>query len=154
MVGAVIATVDGYTVAARRILGTLIRTRGPIFGLSIPHRLLAWLLLGLGLWEVTIQMHLVDIRPRTGWRGRGSVWLWNRMLGAQLLDNLHHAPCCPANNYHHRRLVTKPCTCGTKPCTCGTKRIQANRTPPFFQTRAMIASTAKSGPDRTEAAGP
>lgn len=26
-------------------------------------------------------------------------------------DALHHAPLCPANHFHQRRLPTGPCTC-------------------------------------------
>lgn len=28
------------------------------------------------------------------------------------LDNLHHAPMCPANHYHGMRKPTGPCSCG------------------------------------------
>ena len=32
--------------------------------------------------------------------------------GLFLLDELHHAPACPANHYHKQRLPTGRCTCG------------------------------------------
>lgn len=32
----------------------------------------------------------------------------------QKVDNLHHAPCCPANHYHRQRLVFHGCTCGAQ----------------------------------------
>lgn len=32
--------------------------------------------------------------------------------GIILFDDLHHAPICPANNFHRARLPTAPCTCG------------------------------------------
>lgn len=30
------------------------------------------------------------------------------------LDDLHHAPACPANHYHRMRLPTAPCQCGAE----------------------------------------
>jgi hypothetical protein len=43
---------------------------------------------------------------------RGFGWLLERIKRAQLVDDLHHAPCWPANHYHRQRLVLHPCTCG------------------------------------------
>lgn len=43
---------------------------------------------------------------------RGFGWLRERLLAAQQVDDLHHAPACPANHYHKRRFVFSPCTCG------------------------------------------
>ncbi len=31
---------------------------------------------------------------------------------AQMTDDLHHAPMCPANHYHGKRAPTGPCSCG------------------------------------------
>jgi hypothetical protein len=42
----------------------------------------------------------------------GFGWLLNRIKRAQIVDDFHHAPCCPANHYHRTRLVFQPCTCG------------------------------------------
>lgn len=30
----------------------------------------------------------------------------------QKVDDLHHAPCCPANHWHKMRLVFNRCNCG------------------------------------------
>lgn len=32
--------------------------------------------------------------------------------GLFVLDDLHHAPACPANHWHKKRLPTGRCTCG------------------------------------------
>lgn len=32
--------------------------------------------------------------------------------GLVMFDDLHHAPSCPANHWHHQRLPTGGCTCG------------------------------------------
>lgn len=32
--------------------------------------------------------------------------------GIIAFDDLHHAPCCPANHFHQRRMPTGRCTCG------------------------------------------
>lgn len=34
--------------------------------------------------------------------------------GLVVPDDLHHAPRCPANHFHGRRLPTGPCTCGAR----------------------------------------
>lgn len=44
----------------------------------------------------------------------GFDWLVDRLLKSQVVDDLHHAPACPANHYHHTRLVFLPCICGAK----------------------------------------
>jgi hypothetical protein len=31
---------------------------------------------------------------------------------AEIIDNLHHAPMCPANHYHGTRAPTGACSCG------------------------------------------
>ena len=50
---------------------------------------------------------LIQIHARWGFR-----WLLRRLKQRQIVDNLHHAPACPANHYHKMRLVFRPCTCG------------------------------------------
>lgn len=35
--------------------------------------------------------------------------------GLILFDDFHHAPCCPANHYHHMVMPTAPCSCGANP---------------------------------------
>lgn len=70
-------------------------------------RYLIEMLLRLKLWRLGQQMHLVEVLPC-----RGTCWLFERMLKRQNVDDLHHAPCCPANHYHRRRLVFQQCSCG------------------------------------------
>jgi len=36
---------------------------------------------------------------------------------AEIIDDLHHAPLCPANHYHGSRAPTGPCSCGAKDMT-------------------------------------
>lgn len=38
--------------------------------------------------------------------------LLKRIKARQKVDDLHHAPCCPANHWHKARLVFQPCNCG------------------------------------------
>lgn len=38
--------------------------------------------------------------------------LLDRIKSRQKVDELHHAPCCPANHWHRQRLVFQPCNCG------------------------------------------
>lgn len=61
------------------------------------------------LWVPFEQMRLIDFRARWGTR-----WLLKRMKKNQTVDDLHHAPCCPANHYHYGRLVLEGCTCGAQ----------------------------------------
>lgn len=35
-------------------------------------------------------------------------------LGIIVFDNYHHAPMCPANHFHRKRMPTGPCTCGAE----------------------------------------
>jgi hypothetical protein len=49
----------------------------------------------------------VQIIPRWGFR-----WVLEWLLRNQTVDNLHHAPCCPANHFCKRRLVFTRCNCG------------------------------------------
>lgn len=47
------------------------------------------------------------LRPR-----RGAWWLWEWMRRRQTRDGLHHAPCCPANEWAGQELVFQECNCG------------------------------------------
>ena len=38
--------------------------------------------------------------------------LLDRIKARQVVDDLHHAPRCPANHWHKARLVFRPCNCG------------------------------------------
>lgn len=38
--------------------------------------------------------------------------LLDRIKARQKVDDLHHAPCCPANHWHKKRLVFQGCNCG------------------------------------------
>lgn len=62
----------------------------------------------LGHWEVAESMRLPWIRAK---RFEGLLKLLQRR---QPVDDLHHAPCCPANHYHRCRLVFHRCTCGAQ----------------------------------------
>jgi len=59
------------------------------------------------IWRLEIQMRIVDVRPLYG-----TSWFLRWILKRQIVDDLHHAPCCPANHYHRARLVFQHCTCG------------------------------------------
>ena len=61
------------------------------------------------VWRLGYQMRIIDVRPLYGMK-----WILNGFLKRQVVDNLHHAPCCPANHYHRQRLVFQHCTCGAK----------------------------------------
>lgn len=61
----------------------------------------------LRLWSVQTVMRQPDIRAC--W---GTQWILERLKEKQVVDNLHHAPCCGANHYHKTRLVFHRCTCG------------------------------------------
>jgi len=62
----------------------------------------------IGVFRVRIGfMRITEIVPR-----RGSRWILNWLKRRQIVDSLHHAPCCEANHYHKQRLVFLPCTCG------------------------------------------
>ncbi len=65
-------------------------------------------MVNIKMWRVGISMRLHFIYPMIGNR----TWLLDRLHKRQIVDSLHHAPCCPANHYHKARLVFQPCTCG------------------------------------------
>jgi len=71
------------------------------------QRRLVQLMLSLRLWMPDVSMRLVWFRAR-----RGTRWLLELLLERQAVDDAHHAPCCPANHYHKRRLVFQRCSCG------------------------------------------
>lgn len=66
-------------------------------------------LLELEIWKLQITMRLPDIVPTDQTEP-----LKDAMLKRQSRDDLHHAPCCPANHYHYRRLVLRRCNCGAQ----------------------------------------
>lgn len=69
------------------------------------RRLVIWLC-KLRIWKPQMEMRIVWIQtPRLKWLHK---WLLKR----QKVDDLHHAPACPANHYHKQRLVFFPCSCG------------------------------------------
>lgn len=59
-----------------------------------------------GHWQVYEQMRVPCVRAI---RFRA---LLDLLKDRQPVDNLHHAPCCPANHWHRARLVFQGCTCG------------------------------------------
>jgi len=74
-----------------------------------PQRKFIIFLVKWKIWKAVFNMRLISIRPRWGTR-----WLLKKIKGCQVVDNLHHAPCCPANHYHRTRLVFKRCSCGAE----------------------------------------
>ncbi len=72
------------------------------------HRRLAFWLVKLKIWKLRRDLFRnIEVVPCWGTR-----WILRRMKLAQVLDNLHHAPCCPANHFHRSRLVFDRCICG------------------------------------------
>lgn len=71
------------------------------------QRKLVQLLVRFKIWTLFSHMRCINIRPR-----KGTVWLFRWLLKNQVVDNLKHAPCCPANHWHKQRLVFQRCTCG------------------------------------------
>jgi len=67
------------------------------------------LMIRLNLWTLWEWMRLVDLRAKFGTR-----WVLKILKRKQIVDDLHHAPGCPANHYHMARLVFQSCTCGAK----------------------------------------
>lgn len=64
-------------------------------------------LIRVKVWKIFISMRLPTIKTRWGTR-----WVLKWMVRRQIVDSLHHAPCCPANHYCRMRLVFRPCNCG------------------------------------------
>jgi hypothetical protein len=79
--------------------------------ISETQRSIANILFKLRLWRFRVLMttSCMDVIP-----ARGTKWILNWMLKTQKVDNLHHAPACPANHYHRTRIVYQTCTCGAK----------------------------------------
>ena len=71
------------------------------------HRKFAVALCKLRLWMPFTHMRVTWFRPR--W---GTNWILETMMRRQVIDRLHHAPCCPGNSWHKRRLVFQRCNCG------------------------------------------
>lgn len=71
------------------------------------QRRLIFRLLKLRVFQLQESMRLPWISAR-----RGFGWLLKLIKRIQIVDDLHHAPCCPTNHYHRQRLVFQPCTCG------------------------------------------
>lgn len=71
------------------------------------RKLVIWMC-KLKLWKPQMEMRIVWLQ--TPW----FKWLHKRLLKRQTVDNLHHAPACPANHYHNTRLVFSRCTCGAQ----------------------------------------
>ena len=61
----------------------------------------------LKIWKIEIQMRTPSVIATPDTRP-----LLKAMLERQEIDDLHHAPACPANHYHRCRLVFDKCTCG------------------------------------------
>lgn len=71
-------------------------------------------LIRLGIWDQEVRMGLLEVTVPENMRP-----LFEVILKRQNVDDLHHAPCCPANHYHHRRLVFSRCTCGAESLNAG-----------------------------------
>lgn len=77
-------------------------------GLTRHQRRVVALMLRMRLFGQVESMRLLWIQPR--WEALRPLHEW--LLRHQRVDDLHHAPCCPANHYHRCRLVYQHCTCG------------------------------------------
>lgn len=76
------------------------------------QRKLVIALIQLNVWEsVPNVFGLIEIRPTYG---TNTHELFDRMREKQKVDDLHHAPACPANHYHKMRLVFHRCNCGAE----------------------------------------
>lgn len=71
------------------------------------QRKLVAMLVRLGLFRIKWGLWQPQVCAVTG-----MLWLLKRILRAQIVDDLHHAPACPANHFHRTRLVFSHCTCG------------------------------------------
>lgn len=60
------------------------------------------------LWSAVVRMRNIDICGPVF----GTAWLLKWIRKRQIVDDLHHAPACPANHYHKTRLVFRACNCG------------------------------------------
>lgn len=70
-------------------------------------RLIAYWMVKLRLWKVSVQMRCQCVFPR-----RGTGWLWKWLRSHQVPDHRKHAPCCPANRWSGMAYVIAPCNCG------------------------------------------
>lgn len=74
-------------------------------------RALARILLRLGAFYLEppsfANSRCYRLRARAGFK-----WIWEAMARRQASDGLHHAPCCPGNEWHKAELVIHGCTCG------------------------------------------
>ena len=71
-----------------------------------------WLIFQLvryGIWGQREHMRTVEVYPKWGTR-----WLFNWIKKRQVVDDWHHAPCCPANHYCRAKLVFSRCNCGAE----------------------------------------
>ena len=73
-------------------------------------RRLIKLMIKVRLWGTIVRMRNLDICEPIF----GTAWLLKRMRKRQVVDDLHHAPACPANHYHKTRLVFQLCNCGAQ----------------------------------------
>lgn len=73
------------------------------------ERVLVIKLVEWNIFSTHESMRITWIRPKRGFK-----WLLEWLLKRQVVDNLRHAPACPANHYHKRRLVFKKCSCGAR----------------------------------------
>jgi hypothetical protein len=73
------------------------------------RRFIGWMI-RLHIWTADYNLFgTVQVFPRWGTR-----WLFERLLRRQVVDDLHHAPCCPANHWCRRAFVFRRCNCGAK----------------------------------------
>lgn len=72
------------------------------------RNLVMWMV-KVGMWDCVTVLRQPHIKACYGTK-----WLLRRLLNKQVVDNLHHAPCCPANHFHNSRLVFQECDCGAK----------------------------------------
>ena len=66
-----------------------------------------WGMVRARLFVLKTDMRLTDVHPVFG-----VGFILKFIKKRQKVDDLHHAPCCPANHFHGTRLVFGSCTCG------------------------------------------
>ena len=71
------------------------------------ERHLIKLLVRIKVFKLDMHMRCVRIAAN-----RGFGWILTILKNRQVVDDLRHAPFCPANHWHRQTLVLQKCTCG------------------------------------------
>ena len=73
------------------------------------ERKLIVFLVRIKAFNLSYQMRNTQVGAR-----RGFQWILKWLKSRQVVDQLHHAPYCPANHWHRMRLVLQRCNCGSQ----------------------------------------